>query len=148
MSFSSDQWAVILGSSSATQDMDLTIFDEAFFSAAGGIELIAIGLVSASELSRVASSASSADVKAFESTTVMLSEPNFSSVWINQAHNVSFNISVQFDDYRDRYHYILKGLQLLKKGLRYNQKNPKMVNDLAFFINTKIIQHFIDCINA
>ena len=30
-------------------------------------------------------------------------QPNFYSVWDFQAHNLSYNISVEFDDYHDRY---------------------------------------------
>jgi len=29
-------------------------------------------------------------------------QPNFYSIWDFQAHNLSYNISVEFDDYRDR----------------------------------------------
>ena len=33
-------------------------------------------------------------------------QPNFVTVWIFQAWNVSYNISVEFDDYRDRYRWV------------------------------------------
>jgi len=33
-------------------------------------------------------------------------QPNFYSVWDFQAHNLSYNISVEFDDYRDRYAWV------------------------------------------
>src|SRR5271157_1566733 len=36
-------------------------------------------------------------------------QPNFVNVWLNQAWNVSYNISVQFDDYRERYRWVVKG---------------------------------------
>lgn len=65
-------------------------------------------------------------------------QPNFSSVWINQGHNLSYNISVEFDDYRDRFHYVTKGIDLLKKGIRYNQRDPKLINELAFYTGNKI----------
>ncbi|MEX1223571.1 MAG: hypothetical protein WEA31_03405 [Pirellulales bacterium] len=65
-------------------------------------------------------------------------QPNFSSVWINQGHNLSYNISVEFDDYRDRFHYVIKGIELLKKGVRHNQRDPKLVNELAFYLGNKI----------
>ena len=37
-------------------------------------------------------------------------QPNFYSVWDFQAHNLSYNISVEFDDYHDRYAWVIKGI--------------------------------------
>ena len=34
-------------------------------------------------------------------------QPNFVSVWQYQAWNISYNVSVEFDDYRHRYHLSL-----------------------------------------
>src|SRR5262245_40006492 len=31
-------------------------------------------------------------------------QPNYTAVWENQAHNLSYNVSAEFDDYRYRYH--------------------------------------------
>ena len=41
-------------------------------------------------------------------------QPNFVNVWINQAWNLSYNISVQFDDYRERYRWVIKGFDFLQ----------------------------------
>lgn len=65
-------------------------------------------------------------------------QPHFVQVWKFQAHNVAFNISVEFDDYRDRYRYAIRGTNLLKQGVRYNEKNIRILRDLGFFIGFKI----------
>ncbi|NIL99325.1 MAG: hypothetical protein GTO62_20065, partial [Planctomycetales bacterium] len=36
-------------------------------------------------------------------------QPNFISVWIFQAWNLSYNVSVEFEDVRDRYQWVIKG---------------------------------------
>ncbi len=48
-------------------------------------------------------------------------QPNFVSIWLNQAWNVSYNISVQFDNYRERYRYVIKGCDFLKRGDQVQQ---------------------------
>ncbi|MGB6044077.1 MAG: hypothetical protein WBF93_13035 [Pirellulales bacterium] len=65
-------------------------------------------------------------------------QPHFVKVWEFQGHNVAFNISVEFDDYRKRYQYVIKGFNLLKKGIRYNEKDPKLLRSLAHFTGFKI----------
>ncbi len=65
-------------------------------------------------------------------------QPHFYKVWDFQGHNVAFNISVEFDDYRDRYHHVIKGFNLLKKGIRYNEKEARLLRRLAFYTGIKI----------
>ena len=43
---------------------------------------------------------------------------NFFSVWDFQAHNLSYNISVEFDDYRDRFSWVMKGIEFFKGGMQ------------------------------
>jgi hypothetical protein len=65
-------------------------------------------------------------------------QPNFISVWEFQAHNISYNTSVEFDDYRLRYHWIKKGIDYLIEGTRYNREEPKLLWSLGWFFNQKI----------
>jgi hypothetical protein len=65
-------------------------------------------------------------------------QPHFYKVWDFQGHNVAFNISVEFDDYRDRYHHVIKGFNLLKKGIRFNEKEARLLRRLAFYTGLKI----------
>ena len=65
-------------------------------------------------------------------------QPHFYKVWDFQGHNVAFNISVEFDDYRDRYHHVIKGFNLLKKGIRFNEQEARLLRRLAFYTGLKI----------
>lgn len=65
-------------------------------------------------------------------------QPHFYKVWDYQGHNVAFNISVEFDDYRDRYRSVTKGFDLMRKGISYNQKESRLLRSLAFFLGFKI----------
>ena len=65
-------------------------------------------------------------------------QPNFINVWSNQAWNVSYNISVEFDDYRQRYRWVIKGLDFLKEGIKYNQRQPRLLWDMGWMTSQKI----------
>ena len=65
-------------------------------------------------------------------------EPHFITVWRHQAWNLSYNVSAQFDDYRERYHWVIKGIEFLQEGIRYNRREPKIVYDVGWFISQKI----------
>ena len=52
-------------------------------------------------------------------------QPNYVSVWEYQAHNLSYNVSMEFDDYRQRYRWVKKGIEYLVDGTRYNRNHPK-----------------------
>lgn len=65
-------------------------------------------------------------------------QPNFINVWKYQAWNLTYNVSVEFDDYHDRYYYVIRGINYLKDGLRYNVDNPILLSDLGWFHAHKI----------
>jgi len=65
-------------------------------------------------------------------------QPNFITVWEFQAHNLSYNTSVEYDDYRLRYHWVKKGLDFLMDGIRYNQESPRLLRALGTFTQQKI----------
>ena len=65
-------------------------------------------------------------------------QPNFITFWKFQAWNLSYNVSVEFDDYHDRYYYVRRGIEFLKEGTRYNLNNPDLLWDLGWFIGQKI----------
>jgi hypothetical protein len=65
-------------------------------------------------------------------------QPNFINVWSNQAWNLSYNVSVEFDDYRQRYRWVMKGVDFLKEGIRYNERQPRLVWDIGWTIAEKI----------
>ena len=65
-------------------------------------------------------------------------QPNFITFWKFQAWNLSYNVSVEFDDYKDRYYYVRRGIEFLEKGEQYNEDNPVLLWDLGWFIGQKI----------
>ncbi|MEK6238753.1 MAG: hypothetical protein N2C14_28905, partial [Planctomycetales bacterium] len=69
------------------------------------------------------------------------------SVWRFQAWNISYNVSVEWDDYRDRYHWVMRGIDFLKEGAEVNDDDPSLLGDAGWFISHKIgrsdeAQHF------
>jgi hypothetical protein len=65
-------------------------------------------------------------------------EPNFIGVWRYLAWNLSYNCSVEFDDYRDRYAWVIRGVKYLMEGLDFNRKETRLPWDLGMFIARKI----------
>ncbi|HTN74132.1 MAG TPA: hypothetical protein VL096_02755, partial [Pirellulaceae bacterium] len=69
---------------------------------------------------------------------ITLLAPNFVSVWEFQAHNESYNVSVEYDHYRMRYAWVKKGADLLIRGTQYNRKDTRLLNYLSWFFGHKI----------
>ncbi|QGJ70302.1 Hypothetical protein PBC10988_19970 [Planctomycetales bacterium 10988] len=65
-------------------------------------------------------------------------QPHFISVWRFQSWNVSYNVSVEWDDYRDRYHWIMRGISFLKEGIDQNNNHPSLLYDTGWTISQKI----------
>ena len=65
-------------------------------------------------------------------------QPNFISVWEFQAHNLSYNISVEFDDYRHRYRWVTRGIRYLLEGTEYNRSHPRLLWSVGWFTGQKI----------
>jgi len=65
-------------------------------------------------------------------------QPNFYSVWDFQAHNLSYNISVEFDNYRDRYAWVMKGIEFLRQGIGFNTREPRLLGRMGWFIGQKV----------
>jgi len=69
---------------------------------------------------------------------LMKFQPNFVSVWEFHAHNMSYNTSVEFDDYKFRYHWVKKGVAFLIEGTRYNRDEPIMLWNIGWYLEQKI----------
>lgn len=65
-------------------------------------------------------------------------QPNFVKVWEFQAHNISYNISMEFDDFESRYHWVKKGIRFLTGGIGYNRKDHRITDNLGMFTGMKI----------
>jgi hypothetical protein len=72
-------------------------------------------------------------------------EPHFVHVWLMQAWNMAYNISVKFKDFPDRWRWVKAGIELLRDdGLRYNPNDVLLYRELAWFFQHKIGQNLDD----
>lgn len=75
-------------------------------------------------------------------------EPHFSTVWIHQAWNMTYNISVKFDGINtpeDRWRWVKRGIELLRdQALLYNPKEALLYRELGWFFQHKIGQNLDD----
>lgn len=65
-------------------------------------------------------------------------DPNIVSVWEFQAHNLSYNVSVEFDDYRYRYLWVKRGIDFLIQGTHYNRNEPRLLWNVGWFVGHKM----------
>jgi len=72
-------------------------------------------------------------------------EPHFTQVWLFQAWNMAYNISVKFKDFPDRWRWVERGIELLRDdGLRYNSNDVLMYRELAWIFQHKMGQNLDD----
>ena len=65
-------------------------------------------------------------------------QPHSIAVWRFQAWNLSYNVSVAFDDYHDKFFWVIEGLNYMLEGVRLNDKEPRLYWDMGWFISNKI----------
>jgi hypothetical protein len=72
-------------------------------------------------------------------------EPSFTQVWLFQAWNMAYNISVKFKDFPDRWRWVERGIELLRdEGLKYNPNDILQYRELAWFFQHKMGQNLDD----
>jgi hypothetical protein len=72
-------------------------------------------------------------------------EPTFTEVWVVQAWNMAYNISVKFTEPADRWRWVKSGIELLRdQGLRYNPNEALMYRELGWFFQHKMGQNMDD----
>jgi hypothetical protein len=72
-------------------------------------------------------------------------EPHFSQVWLFQAWNMAYNISIKFKDFPDRWRWVERAVELLRDdGLRYNPDDVLIYRELAWFFQHKMGQNLDD----
>jgi hypothetical protein len=77
-------------------------------------------------------------------------EPHFVQVWLVQAWNMAYNISVKFKEtapgqFPDRWRWVKAGIELLRDdGLRYNPNETLIYRELAWFFQHKVGQNLDD----
>jgi hypothetical protein len=66
-------------------------------------------------------------------------EPHFAQVWVVQAWNMAFNISVKFNDPADRWRWVERGIELLRdEGLKYNPYDVLIHRELGWIFQFKM----------
>ena len=80
------------------------------------------------------------DWTTFQSTLEQLArlQPYFVKVWQYQAWNLSYNVSVELDNVRDRFYYVKQGIEYLQDGIEYLRDNPTLLDDLGWFSGNKV----------
>jgi hypothetical protein len=77
-------------------------------------------------------------------------EPHFVHVWLVQAWNMAYNISVKFKEtspgqFPDRWRWVKAGIELLRDdGLRFNPDETLIYRELAWFFQHKMGQNLDD----
>jgi len=69
---------------------------------------------------------------------IALLQPHFDRVWEQQAHNLAYNVAVEFDDYRQRYEMIREGTEYLTRGVRQNKHAPRLIWYTGWFYGSKL----------
>lgn len=64
-------------------------------------------------------------------------QPHFIEIWKFQSHNLSYNVSTQFDNYKHRYDWVKKGMNYLVRGSKINKKRTEMPFQLGWFFGNK-----------
>jgi len=63
-----------------------------------------------------------------EATTesIIKLQPHFQQVWIYNGWNLAYNVSVEWDDVRDRYRWVKRGIKFYRRGAARNSKYPEL----------------------
>ena len=65
-------------------------------------------------------------------------EPHFITIWDFVGWKLAYNASAQFDDYRERYRWVIRGFEFVQEGTTYNEKAPKLFVRAGWTISQKI----------
>src|SRR5207302_1197100 len=72
-------------------------------------------------------------------------QPHFTTVWVHQAWDMAYNISIKFSDPRDRWQWVQRGIELLRdEALKYNPDEPLIYRELGWIFQHKIGQDLDD----
>lgn len=69
---------------------------------------------------------------------IALLQPHFDKVWEFQAHNLAYNVSTEFDDYRQRYEMVREGTEFLTKGVKQNRRASRLIWYTGWFYGSKL----------
>jgi hypothetical protein len=66
-------------------------------------------------------------------------QPHMVAVWLFQGWNMTYNISVKFKSHEDRWHWVKRGMELMRDdGLKYNPNETKIYREISWDFQHKI----------
>ncbi len=72
------------------------------------------------------------------SNQIIRLEPHFVPIWEFLGWNLAFNASAEFDDYRERYRWVIRGFDFLVDGTKFNRTSPILFHNAGWVISQKI----------
>jgi len=72
------------------------------------------------------------------SNQIIRLEPHFVTIWEFLGWKLAYNASAEFDDYRERYRWVIRGFDFLVEGTRFNRTSPILYNKAGWTISQKI----------
>ncbi|MEZ6134800.1 MAG: hypothetical protein R3C53_07815 [Pirellulaceae bacterium] len=69
---------------------------------------------------------------------IAILQPHFVKVWEFQSHNLAYNVSVEFDDYRQRYAWVKRGMNYLVEGGKFNKTRTELPFELGRVFGNKL----------
>jgi hypothetical protein len=71
-------------------------------------------------------------------------QPTITTVWVHQAWNMAYNITVKFPDHEDRWIWVKRAIELLRdQAIKYNPKEPTLYRELGWIFQHKM-GHYMD----
>lgn len=71
-------------------------------------------------------------------------QPTIVTVWVHQAWNMAYNITVKFPDHEDRWIWVRRAIELLRDhAIKYNPKEPLIYRELGWIFQHKM-GHYMD----
>ena len=77
------------------------------------------------------------DVVAVANQIIFL-EPHFIPVWDFLSWTLAYNASADFDDYRERYRWVIRGFEFVLMGLEKNRRSTKLYEKAGWTMSQKI----------
>lgn len=65
-------------------------------------------------------------------------QPHYVQVWKYLAWDISYNVSAEFDDLRDKYYWVIRGMEFLQEGTEYNRSEPELLHEVGMFSDHKL----------
>ena len=65
-------------------------------------------------------------------------EPHFVTIWDFLGWTLAYNASAGFDDYRERYRWVIRGTDFLVTGLNRNQNAPRLHRSVGWTVSQRI----------